>query len=198
MSLDLDADILITQEAPITALIQRMGRCNRKTELPLLRLGEIYVYKPEDDRPYEKEDLLPVCRFPEELTSSKQSVNRLLKSLWRNMAKSRRPETASCDLREAAPTLMADAEDFRDLDERTTPGILDLDVYLRADKNKRPGLIVPVPLKLKSLRCTHRDAKHLVLRLPLTTTHSLAYAISRSTEAEYESWQKRRWKRSRK
>ncbi len=52
MSLDLDADVLITEEAPITAIIQRMGRCNRKNGCPR-RSGKVYVYPPEDpEKPY--------------------------------------------------------------------------------------------------------------------------------------------------
>ncbi len=70
----------------------------------------------------------------------------------------------SCHLPEAALTPMGEyAEDFRDLDERTTPGILDLDEYLKTEKVKRPGLIVPVPRKLKAPLCGHWEAKHLVL-----------------------------------
>ena len=30
MSLDLDADLLVAEQAPVTSLIQRMGRCNRQ------------------------------------------------------------------------------------------------------------------------------------------------------------------------
>ncbi len=44
-----------------------MGRCNRKTDLPLLTLGEVYVYKPEDDRPYSPEELQAVPAFLQEL-----------------------------------------------------------------------------------------------------------------------------------
>jgi CRISPR-associated endonuclease/helicase Cas3 len=49
MSLDLDADVLITELAPASSLIQRMGRCNRATvPRPLDQSGEVYIYEPLD------------------------------------------------------------------------------------------------------------------------------------------------------
>ena len=32
MSLDMDADLLVTEACPVTSLIQRMGRCNREQD----------------------------------------------------------------------------------------------------------------------------------------------------------------------
>ncbi|MGI8838424.1 MAG: CRISPR-associated helicase Cas3' [Pyrinomonadaceae bacterium] len=56
MSLDLDADVLITELAPASSLIQRMGRCNRETKPRLLgRSGEIHIYDPADGgKPYKE------------------------------------------------------------------------------------------------------------------------------------------------
>ena len=49
VSLDIDFEILFTDIAPIDSLIQRFGRVNRKKNKPL---GEIYIYKVKDIRPY--------------------------------------------------------------------------------------------------------------------------------------------------
>jgi len=56
MSLDLDADLLITELAPAPSLIQRMGRCNRATEpRPLRESGEVHIYDPADGgKPYKE------------------------------------------------------------------------------------------------------------------------------------------------
>ena len=40
-------DLLISEECPVTSLIQRMGRCNRDREArPLTESGEVIVYPP--------------------------------------------------------------------------------------------------------------------------------------------------------
>ena len=54
MSLDLDADVLVSEAAPITSMIQRMGRCNRHLRNP--DLGAVYFYFPDKILPYEKEE----------------------------------------------------------------------------------------------------------------------------------------------
>jgi CRISPR-associated endonuclease/helicase Cas3 len=163
MSLDLDADILISEDAPITALIQRMGRCNRKTELPLAGIGEVYVYKPSDDLPYSKEDLQPVDAFLIELARLNAIKQSDLEVALAKHGKKAPAGDRFVTFTGSGPYADGDAEDFRDLDERTSPGILDLDEYLKTEKVKRPGLIVPVPRKLKAPRCSHKDAKYLVL-----------------------------------
>jgi CRISPR-associated endonuclease/helicase Cas3 len=64
MSLDLDADLLITELAPFPALIQRLGRLNRRVSeenpgTPRLAL----VIPPESDPPYEPEELATACAW---------------------------------------------------------------------------------------------------------------------------------------
>ena len=56
MSLDLDADRLITEDAPLPALIQRLGRANRRRSRPRDFRAEVLTYRPEDNRPYCNED----------------------------------------------------------------------------------------------------------------------------------------------
>lgn len=53
MSLDLSADLLITEYAPVPALIQRLGRLNRFDEVPLHTAPALFL-QPENALPYEK------------------------------------------------------------------------------------------------------------------------------------------------
>lgn len=75
MSLDIDADLLITEACPITSLIQRMGRCNRQRDpRPLDGSGRVLVYHPEKESVYSKDDLAGLDRFIAAL-AGKASVN---------------------------------------------------------------------------------------------------------------------------
>jgi CRISPR-associated endonuclease/helicase Cas3 len=59
MSLDLDADVLITELAPISSLVQRFGRSNRSSERPVDFRSQIYVYAPPEGKiqPYKDFEL---------------------------------------------------------------------------------------------------------------------------------------------
>ncbi|MBI5496579.1 MAG: CRISPR-associated helicase Cas3' [Deltaproteobacteria bacterium] len=58
MSLDLDADVLVTELAPGSSLVQRFGRANRHTKgKPAGFQAELIVYAPEKVLPYQKEDI---------------------------------------------------------------------------------------------------------------------------------------------
>jgi len=66
MSLDLSADLLVSDWAPVAAMIQRMGRLNRFEEEPD-RLGLALFLKPENRFPYEEEEMLGVEEWLDQL-----------------------------------------------------------------------------------------------------------------------------------
>ena len=58
MSLDLDADLLISELAPVPALIQRLGRLNRRvSEQDPGRPRAALMLRPDNERPYERPEL---------------------------------------------------------------------------------------------------------------------------------------------
>jgi CRISPR-associated endonuclease/helicase Cas3 len=58
VSLDLSADLLVSELAPVPALIQRLGRLNRRTEAhQRAGLRDALFLQPETEKPYEKADL---------------------------------------------------------------------------------------------------------------------------------------------
>lgn len=56
MSLDLDADQLITELAPVTSLVQRFGRSSRSLSRSASHCAEILWYEPASVSPYEDRD----------------------------------------------------------------------------------------------------------------------------------------------
>jgi CRISPR-associated endonuclease/helicase Cas3 len=56
MSLDLSADLLVSELAPVPAMIQRMGRLNRFAEIPE-KIASVLFMAPESPHPYHGEEL---------------------------------------------------------------------------------------------------------------------------------------------
>ncbi|MBK1699592.1 CRISPR-associated helicase Cas3' [Thiococcus pfennigii] len=143
MSLDLDADVLITEQAPITALIQRMGRCHRH-EWTGRPLGQVCVYMPEGHRPYERETLAAAGEFVAELaqrgTASQADLEELLERYSRLDPAEGDILTAFLD---DGPWAKGGSRELRDGDDASVPAVLDAD--LERWSPGAEGLVVPVP-----------------------------------------------------
>lgn len=159
MSLDLDADMLVTEAAPVTALIQRMGRCIREARPRHERVGEVLIYMPEDSLPYDPEMLNGTEEFVDEL-ANKERVSQvdLELALERWAPQTREPDKA-CSFLESGPYAMARELSFRDGNDFTVDAILDADVddFVSAAAAEKAGFILPVP---------RRFAKGADARLP--------------------------------
>ena len=55
MSLDISADVLVSECAPVSAMIQRLGRLNRFAEVPLNTAPAFFI-QPDSPKPYREED----------------------------------------------------------------------------------------------------------------------------------------------
>ncbi len=145
MSLDLDADVLITEIAPVSSLVQRFGRANRHLKRPFATL---HPYMPPGDLPYQAKEMETakafLASFETELINQLQLATALEKF-------------ANCERNADGSSLFltsgyyAVPGSFRDTDEFAIPCILDsdLDAIEPLVKNRQPydGFIVNVPHK---------------------------------------------------
>lgn len=157
MSLDLDAVVLVSEYAPITSLIQRMGRCNRH-QTDDNGQGQVFLYRPESEKPYSSEDLVGVPEFVAALEGQMVSQARLQELLEQHGPKDVEVDRYAAFL-ESGAWAVSREEPLREGGDYTTDAILDSDVneYKRLRRNGKPvdGLIVPVPRRLV------RDAKRI-------------------------------------
>jgi CRISPR-associated endonuclease/helicase Cas3 len=151
MSLDMDADLLVTEDCPVTSLIQRMGRCNRsRWPRPLDRAGEVLVYRPDKPEPYDAAALTGVEGFLAAL-SEREAISQadLEAALWVAPSPSAVGDPL-CNFLNSGPYAQGGEEDFRDIEEFSRPAVLAAEVrsYLNADKAQQPGYVIPVPRRL--------------------------------------------------
>ncbi|WP_426755873.1 CRISPR-associated helicase Cas3' [Myxococcus sp. Y35] len=94
MSLDLSADLLVTDLAPIPALIQRLGRLNRRSTPDAPRPVRPFVVLPFDGAPYAPSDLRDARAWLERLGMGELSQRDLV-SAWVSPGVSEAPQRYS-------------------------------------------------------------------------------------------------------
>ena len=156
MSLDLDADILITELAPISALVQRFGRSNRHLSRGEEFRAQILVYEPEKVLPYKKEELDKAKDFLAEITGE-VSQRHLAEKLETHSITERFADGSSSFVYGG---YWATSEPFRDGDDYSVSAILDtdLDEVKKLIEQRQPidGFIVPIPKKYRLERSENR------------------------------------------
>lgn len=148
MSLDLDADVLITELAPISALVQRFGRSNRSHKRQPEERAQIWVYEPEKVLPYKKEELAKAKEFITEVSSFSEVSQRTLAEKLEHYS----PKEDFADGSSGFVTggYWATSESFRDINDYSVSAILDSDLeeFLALKEAKNPkieGLTISVP-----------------------------------------------------
>jgi CRISPR-associated endonuclease/helicase Cas3 len=148
MSLDLDADVLLTEEAPVTSMVQRFGRSNRHLRRPGV-LADVFTYPADGtSRPYSRSDMAGVQEFLTGLDGREVCQAELSQAI-EALDLGESDATGASSLFDSG--YYAVPHDFRDLDEFARPCILSTDVerFLELKNAGSPtdGLIVPVPRK---------------------------------------------------
>jgi CRISPR-associated endonuclease/helicase Cas3 len=170
MSLDLDADVLITEHAPISSLVKRFGRANRHLRRGAFFRATLLTYAPESAAPYDKKDLQAASSFLAELTGRDVSQQDLAAGLEKH-ARSERDASGSTAFVDGG--YFAVSGELRDSDDTGASVILDGDIdrfkQLRKRGEPTDGLQLTVPKKHA------RSAEGTGLPIGLKTADSSRY-----------------------
>lgn len=163
MSLDLDADVLITEMAPPSSMVQRFGRANRHLNRGEDFRAQLLVYPPTSSRPYDREDLASAGRFLAQLKAGDCSQQALAEALDKH-ARSE-PQATGDESSFLQGGYYAVAGQFRDADDFAERCILDSDLEkvlgLIASGSTYDGFIVPVPRSEKLREPTEKPLRYL-------------------------------------
>jgi len=150
MSLDLDADVLITEVAPIPSLVQRFGRANRHLARGLDFRAKLYIYPAAKNLPYQKDELELAKNFLQHLSHGEVSQHQLAEAL-ENYSTPEREADRSARFLESG--YYAIPGSFRNIDEFSVPCILDKDldtvkaILNSSEKYRKEPFIIDVPKK---------------------------------------------------
>jgi CRISPR-associated endonuclease/helicase Cas3 len=148
MSLDLDADVLISEHAPISSLVQRFGRANRHLRRGPSFRAILLTYAPESQAPYDREDLDAAAAFLNELGGRDVSQRELADGLEKY---ARVERDASGVTSFVSGGFYATAGALRDGDDTGASVVLDGDIarFKALERRGEPtdGLRLSVPKK---------------------------------------------------
>jgi CRISPR-associated endonuclease/helicase Cas3 len=148
MSLDLDADLLITEVAPISSLVQRFGRANRHLAHGAEFRGALIAYPATSPLPYEREELALAADFLSGLQGRDLSQRDLSNALERHAREEATPREGT-SLFDSG--YYAVPGSFRDTDDGAQ-SILDSDIEvvrsLIAQRKPWDGYVLPAPRRL--------------------------------------------------
>lgn len=152
MSLDLDADVLVTEVAPPPALVQRMGRCCRETIPSAGRVGEVLVYPASSDAPYDAREMRQARDFAHALAARPQPLSQADLAVAMQALDPVSPVATGAFSAFLDCGMLASTTEgaFRDESDFTVDAVLDSDVaeYLERRRDGRPdaaALVLPVP-----------------------------------------------------
>lgn len=126
MSLDLDADVLLSEFAPIPSLVQRFGRANRHLSKGKDFRARLVAYEPEGHKPYEKEELQAAETFLKDLPTKNICQRLLAEKLEQHAQKERQSKGEFAAFLSGG--YFAVRGDFRDIEEFTNPCVLSRDI----------------------------------------------------------------------
>ena len=127
-------DVLITEHAPISSLVQRFGRANRHLRRGPSFRATLMTYAPESAAPYDKKDLEATATFLADLSGREVSQHDLAAGLEKH---ARAERDASGSTAFVAGGYFAVSGDLRDSDDIGAPVILDGDVARLKEFKKR-------------------------------------------------------------
>lgn len=157
MSLDLDADVLISEIAPIPSLVQRFGRANRHLARGLEFQAKLHTYAPppQSIRPYTKEELEDAKAFLQDLSHRAISQRDLAEKLEHYSPPERIADSSAKFLDSGYYAIPGN---FRESDDYSVPCVLDKDletvkVILKSSKKYEKDLyLINVPKKWATAR----------------------------------------------
>lgn len=155
MSLDLDADMLVTEMAPVPSLIQRMGRCCREAD-PKGRRGEVIVCLPFDEKPYTRDEINQCADFVKWIVAKGEVSQDDLSRYLIDQFEVSKPyiEDGFTGFIDSGWYAMGTEETFREGIDFTVECILDTDIdefnNLYRKREVIDGLVVPVPKRWAS------------------------------------------------
>jgi CRISPR-associated endonuclease/helicase Cas3 len=166
MSLDLDADVLITEIAPVPSLVQRFGRANRHLARGEDFLAKIYLYSPPPNsiKPYTKAELEISKQFIAELVTTQKSRDRATSQYDLAIALEKysiEEKIHDSNARFLDSGYYAIPGSFRESDDFSVPCILDEDIdtlksiWKTPDKYKKDELFINVPRKFATFETAH-------------------------------------------